>query len=151
MKVQIGTWVEKTPRKETYCPSYYAADTKTHVTKPGRYPLYVEFVGGYNIPMPYWLLALIRVQVTGGAYYSGFCGNNFAKDDIKPVEDEGYTIQMHAYTLKDLVIDGRAEVLPEFDWLLKEQAELYAYMAEKHIDWSTLEALEAAKTLALVA
>lgn len=136
MKIQIGTYIVKEAVERTYCPSSYAADNKTHITKPGRYPLVMEFVGGYLFPMPYWLLCLIRVEVKGGAYYSGFCGNNFASTPIAPVADEGYCVQLYDYQLPALVADGLAEVDADFAWLLDERG--FKFMQSNKVDWEKL-------------
>ena len=135
MRVKIGTWIEREPRKDAEYTSY-AADRIDVMIRPGRYDLFLTFETGYSIPMPYWLLAKLDADVVGGGYYSGFCGNNFAFTPAK-LEPTKHHVQMYDYQLKELVAAGRVEVLPGFEWALKDKR---AYIAEP-FTWDQVKAM----------
>jgi len=120
-EITIGTWNETTSRDITHCPSYYAADFETLRTTPGAYELRLMFVGGYTVPMPYWLLCRIDATRIAGALYSGFGGNNFASRALPKDETVPYRLQTYSYELRKLVEDGRVTLRPGFDWLLAEK------------------------------
>lgn len=119
--VVIGHWTEKQSRDLTRCPSYYAADTETIRTKPGKYTVTLVFEGGYTVPMPYWLCCGIDGDRIDGRLYSGFGGVNFASTKL-PKEPTVYHVQTYAYYAKDLVEKGILTLLPGFEWLLTECA-----------------------------
>lgn len=133
----IGTWVEAEPRTITSCPSYYAADSETIRTKPGRYELRLVFVGGYTVPMPYWLVAGIAADRIDGRLYSGFGGVNYASTEL-PKEPTTYHLQTYSFHLDELVSGGRVELLPGFEWLLTERPWSHANAPKT---WKQVEAL----------
>ena len=117
VKVVIGHWVEKAPRKLSRCPGYYAADWEEHVTKPGRYPLVMVFVGGYTCPMPYWIVTGIDSEIVDGQTYSGFGGLNFASKEARKGPSR-YPVQTYGYLLPDMIKEGCVELLPGMEWAL---------------------------------
>jgi hypothetical protein len=121
VKVVIGHWVEKEPRKLSRCPGYYAADWEEHVTKPGRYPLVLVFVAGYTCPMPYWLLTGIDSEIVDGQTYSGFGGVNHASQAAAKGPSQ-YAVQTYDYLLPDMVKAGHVELLPGMEWALDRAA-----------------------------
>lgn len=120
--IQIGTWHEPAPREFTRCPSYYAADHETLRVQPGDYPAKVTFEGGYNIPMPYWLIVGVDCKRVSGRLYSGFGGVNYSSTELKPGEDVIHVIQAYAYQIKDMVKAGKLTLLPEYSWLTADPA-----------------------------
>jgi hypothetical protein len=120
--IEIGTWHEREARELTRCPSYYAADHETVVTKPGDYPVRVTFEGGYLVPMPYWLVGAIPAVRKSGALYSGFGGNNFASTKLPAGEEVSWSIQSYVYEISKFVEDGRLTLKPGFEWLLEKVA-----------------------------
>jgi hypothetical protein len=136
MRIKIGTWQEKESRKLTEHTSY-AADHIEVETVPGVYDLFVDFVGGYLIPMPYWLLTSIPANVVGGGYYSGFGGVNFAFTPAKTGPTH-HGVQLYAYQLKGAVEAGYAIVDPEWQWLVVETPSKAAH--ERGITWESLKA-----------
>jgi hypothetical protein len=120
MRVQIGFWIERESRDERRCPSYYAADWEILRTKPGRYPLILDVVGGYMCPMPYWLLVAVDADRIDGCLYSGFGGHNFASTELAK-EPKPLHVQMYDYQLTELVVSGTAEVFPEWTELLGDR------------------------------
>lgn len=139
----IGEWLERDAREFDRCPSYYAADTETLRVKPGRYPARVEFVGGYTVPMPQWLLVAIDCERVSGALYSGYGGVNYSRRELPPGEPVSYGLQWHAYGIAQAVADGRLVLRPGFEWLASE-------CAFKHPDapktWEAVAALAAAQS-----
>lgn len=122
MTVRIGTWHEREARTVNRCPSYYAADHETLQTVPGDYPLNLRIVGGYTVPMPYWLLVSVPADRTDGRLYSGFGGVNFASTEL-PRERTTYTVQMYAYQLAELVAAGKVTVDAPFAGLVDDRIE----------------------------
>lgn len=116
--IKVGTWHERAAREVTRCPSYYAADTETLRTVPGDYPVRIAFVGGYMVPMPYWLLVGIDAERVDGRLYSGFGGVNFASTELPKGEAVRYTIQGYDYELGKMVEDGHITLEPGFEWML---------------------------------
>jgi hypothetical protein len=117
--VVVGEWVEKVARDLTHCPSYYAADTETIRTRPGRYPASVIFTGGYLVPMPYWLVARIDGDRIAGRLYSGFGGHNFASREL-PQEPAPWHVQTYVSAIPKLVAEGVLEIKPQFAGLVAE-------------------------------
>jgi hypothetical protein len=120
-RVQIGWWIEAQSRDETHCPSYYAADTETLRTTPGRYPLYMTYMGGYMIPMPQWLLANVPSVRLEGRLYSGFGGNNFASTELKAGEAIDCREMYAVYSVGELADKGQIELLPNWEWLIESR------------------------------
>lgn len=137
MLIHIGTWHETAPRELSRSPSYYAADHEELITKAGDYRVGITFEGGYNIPMPYWMLIGIDCRVTGGGLYSGFAGVNFACTPIEP-RDDVYTIQGYSYQLLDLIKNGAVTIEPQWAWLNQEALMLYDYMRREGWTWERL-------------
>jgi len=121
MEKTIGTWNEAEARTITRCPSYYAADWETLETRPGQYPARVEFIGGFDCPMPYWLLTSIEADRVGGALYNGICGNNFSSQSL-PCEPVAYNVQMYSYEIPALVRSGKLTLAAGFEWLTEPHA-----------------------------
>ena len=117
--VEIGTWIE-TGRELTRCPSYYAADHETLRTVAGEYPARVMFVGGYNVPMPQWVLVKMAADRLNGRLYSGFGGNNFASTEL-PAERIEYSEQRGAYLIRELVASGKLRLAPAFAWMIEAE------------------------------
>lgn len=117
--IQIGVFIEKESREMTHCPSYYAADYEIIKTKAGEYPLYVIFEGGYNVPMPEWLISAIDGERIYGALFSGCGGVNYHKTELakEPVK---YTVQQHSYQLREMVKSGRVRLNPKYNYLLED-------------------------------
>ena len=115
LRVQVGWWIEESQQRTAH--TGYAADHIEHRTVSGRYPLMLEFVTGYSVPMPYWLIVKIDTNVVDGGYYSGFAGNNFA---FTPAERKAstYHIQAYWYQLPELVACGQVEMIPGREWTI---------------------------------
>lgn len=114
-KALIGYWIEKAPR-ELEAHTSFAADWITHRTRPGRYPVYMTFEGGYTVPMPYWVLCGIDSDVTAGKTYSALGGNIFASRDVKR-EPSKYHVQTYTGALAEMIDNGTLEVLPGLEWV----------------------------------
>lgn len=140
--VVIGTWHEPEAREFSRCPSYYAADTETLRVEPGDYQARVTFEGGYNVPMPYWLLVGIECTRVSGRLYSGFGGVNFGSTELKAGELVRYCSQMYSYQIPELVKSGKLTLDPKFEWLMTSPG------AWQHPDapktWADVAALEQA-------
>lgn len=153
-KIHIGNWIESEPRK-VQGGTYYAADWIEHELRPGRYPLYLTFEGGYLMPMPYWLLATVDSRILDGRLYSGFGGLNFASTKVEP-KDSTYHFQLYSYQLPDLIDRGGAEVFPEWepflqairadkDWIQSEHGNDLCHKlrwVEENITWEKLAEME---------
>lgn len=114
--IEVGHWIVGEGETVDRCPSYYAADHERLALTPGRYPVRLRFVGGYTIPMPYWLLVGIDATRVSGALYSGCGGRNFARTDLPAGEAVSYAVQAYAYQLADLVKAGRVELHAGCEW-----------------------------------
>ena len=123
--VKIGTWHE-TERKITGHTSY-AADYINHLSKPGDYDAVISFSGGYNIPIPQWLLVKLDTEITDGKYYSGFGGVNFASTDVK-TGPATYTLQMYGYEVPKLVDAGKLTLDSEWEFLNDEYGKVLDYI-----------------------
>lgn len=130
MEVLIGHWNEPEARELDNSPSYYAADWETLRTRPGRYPVFMTVEGGYNIPMPYWVLVAIDADRVAGKLYSGFGGVNFGSEDL-PKEPTQYRIQSKACWLAKTVEGGHIELLPEWSGLAGD----YLEFARSNLKW----------------
>lgn len=140
MLIHIGTYHEREARELNRCPGYYAADYETHLTIPGDYPVFMDFVSGYTIPMPYWLLYSIKSRVTGGRLFNGFGGLNFSSQEIEP-HDSHYPVQTYDYTLKTAVEKGYITVFPDWAWLAGEHKDVIEHV-RNYITWETLRTHE---------
>lgn len=120
MNVKIGTWHEE-GREITRCPGYYAADSETLKTIPGDVDAFVDYVGGYNVPMPYWLVVSIPATRLRGTLYSGFGGVNFASTELKKGEAITYGMQGYRYHIKQWVAAGRLTLDERFSFLMDEK------------------------------
>ena len=135
--ILIGYWVEKTARKITHCPSYYAADSETLETIPGRYPIRLTFEGGYDCPMPYWLVGSIDTTRIEGALYSGFGGVNFASTPLPVGVKVQYHIQAYDYQLGKMVESGNVELLPGMEcWAEGDHAKRIDYA--RQLGWDKI-------------
>jgi len=138
MQITIGVFHEKTSRKLTAHTSY-AADHVEHETKAGDYPLRLVLVGGYMVPMPYWLCVKLDTEVVSGGYYSGFCGNNFAFSPA-PLGPSAYGLQLYSYHLKQLVDDGTVTLAPEWAWMAEVKTQ-WEGIEERGLTWEKLAAM----------
>lgn len=132
MKVKIGTWIEREARDITQCPGSYAADSETLRTRPGRYDLFVTVEGGYNYPMPYWLVVRIDADRIAGTTYSGFGGHNFASQAL-PKAPKPYCLQTWVYQLRSMIEKGNVELLPEWQALNATHEQQLAFAAT--LEW----------------
>lgn len=139
-EIIIGYWIVSEPEERSFCPSYYAADWEQVELKPGKYPLVLTFVGGYTIPMPKTLRAKIDAKTVAGKLYSGFGGVNFASRDIAKGPTT-YHFSAYGYQIHDLVKNGRAELLPEFEDILDHKYPL-SWVKEKGWDWPDIRKME---------
>lgn len=137
MTLTIGKWIEES-RDITHCPSYYAADHETIRTKAGEYPVNLKFVGGYLVPMPYWLTIGIAGDRISGALYSGFGGVNYSKTDL-PLEPTTYCLQLYSYGLPELVASGKVTLDAGFEWLAENKSAWQHEKAPK--TWEALAAM----------
>lgn len=145
--VRIGTWIEKESREINRCPSYYAADHETLKTVAGEYPAELEFVGGYTVPMPYWLLVGIPADRIDGRLYSGFAGVNFASTEL-PKKRVTYHLQSYHYQIPELVEQGWLKLDPAFEWLLVKHYAWQEPGAPK--DWDAVIAIRDSQKAAAV-
>lgn len=122
-EVVIGMWIESEAREISHCPSYYAADHETLAIKPGYYPARLIFQGGYNIPMPYWLMVTLESERIEGRLYSGFGGNNFASTELPKGEAVRHSLQMYQYQIREYVAAGKLILSSGFEWLNAPEGE----------------------------
>lgn len=136
----VGYWNEREPRRITRCPSYYAADTETIETTPGRYPINVEWKTGYTCPIAGDFLVRIPAVRIKGRLFSGFCGNNFASRELEPGVALDYFAHFYAFQLTKPENMANVEIIPGFEWLFDPDYERVIELC-KTMTWDDVNAV----------
>lgn len=136
LTILVGYYTEKATR-ELIEHTSYAADWVRHMTKPGRYPVYLTFEEGFTIPMPYWLTYGIDTDIVDGCTYSGYGGVIIGSTPVKRGPSK-YTLQQYSYQAPTLLQHG-LELLPGMEWVgLPDQI---AYVKEHYPTWGDVRKL----------
>lgn len=121
--LKVGTLIVHQSYIIDHCPSYYAADYESLEVQPGDYDLYLEFVAGYNFPMPYYFSARLKTVRISGTLYSGFGGVNFAKTDLESGVEVEYVKRWYNWQINDNVNES-VKFLSEFQDFIDSEAQM---------------------------
>jgi hypothetical protein len=133
--VNVGK-IEEVARQQQRNPTYYAADWEILDIIPGLYDLYVEFVGGYLVPMPYWLHRRIDAIRVDGMLYSGFGGKIFSSTPLP--KGEKVSLCVTTYASSEINALFPQDVYDRIQWREGFSLDFFSFKKNNITEWDQL-------------